>query len=266
MSLSVYCDTDDWSTTVNQITNEYPEFKNMDMHIDLNCISNNRKKINCLILQESPAILELRNILQFVKTEECSLKYNKVYTCIKELLHLPYVEYIHPSNITWIKNKSFLPKKTKMISMISSNNSAVAGHRLRLSVLETVKNFVDVYGRGFNQIENKEQGLVDYYYSISIENDNTDNYFSEKLLDCFLTCTIPIYWGSTFPYTIFNPDGIINLCTVEKPNDLKLLDKHFYNKKIDAIVDNFFIAEKENRYLSNTLKQILLKFYNEHNK
>lgn len=265
LMISFYSGQDDWSPTINQIIQEYPELNNMDIHIDINSVSVISKKSTILILQESPAVLKHSNIFEYVKSGAAGNRYTVIYTCIKELLGLPNVEYIHPSNICWVKNKYFLPKKVKNISMVTSNNYFLPGHKFRISIMNEVKEFVDVYGRGFNFIENKEDGLKDYYYSVAVENDDTDNYFSEKLLDCFLTCTVPIYWGSNFPYSVFNPDGIINIKNMSDLQELKKLDKSFYNKNIDAVIENYFIAEKENRYLNHTLKQILIKCYNAEN-
>jgi hypothetical protein len=41
----------------------------------------------------------------------------------------------------------------------------------------------------------KWDGIVNYKYSIAIENSVKDNYFSEKFTDCILAWTIPIYYG-----------------------------------------------------------------------
>lgn len=259
--ITFYSEVDDWSSTVTKIIEEYPELNNLDIHIDINSVSNISKKLTILILQESPAVLKRNNILEYVKSGGARNRYNVIYTCIKELIGLPNVEYIHPSNISWVKNKYFLPKKVKNISMITSNNYFLPGHKFRISIMNEVKEFIDIYGRGFNFIENKEDGLKDYYYSIAVENDDTDNYFSEKLLDCFLTCTIPIYWGSNFPYSIFNPGGIINIKELKDLKELKNLTTNFYYKNINAVVENYFIAEKENRYLNHTLKQLLINHY-----
>ena len=61
----------------------------------------------------------------------------------------------------------------------------------------------DFYGRGWNisdsrykgQILNKHEILRQYEYSIAIENCCEKNYASEKLFDCFLNNTVPIYYG-----------------------------------------------------------------------
>jgi hypothetical protein len=263
--LSIFCDTDNWSPTLDQIVKENPELNQLDLHISINCLSHDSsKKHNILLLQESPAVLISRKIVSFVENEqECKSRYDKVYSCIKNIQHYDHVEYCHPSQISWINNPIFLPSKTKLISMISSSNSFLEGHKFRLNILNSVKSFVDVYGRNINPIEKKEYGLVDYFYSIAIENDNTDNYFSEKLIDCFMTCTIPIYWGCRHAYSIFNPKGMIDIRSYTNLNDLSKLNKSFYYDNIDAVVENYFIAQKENRYVNHTLKTILFKLYNE---
>jgi len=261
--VNIFCDTDDWSPTLKAILENNTHFNNMSIHISINCASYDPlKKYNILILQESPAVLKYRNVLSFLSDENNRKKYYKIYSCIPELTEKYDIEYMHPSNISWILNPIFLPKKTKLVSMISSNNKFLDGHKFRLNILESVKNFVDVYGRGFNPIEKKDLGLVDYYYSIAVENDDTNNYFSEKILDCFMTCTLPIYWGSEHVYNIFNPKGIINLKNINF-DEIKNLTKDYYINNLDAIIENYFIAQKENRYVNHAIQIILTKLYNE---
>lgn len=41
----------------------------------------------------------------------------------------------------------------------------------------------------------KSQALIDYSKSVAIENSSQSNYWSEKIVDCILLYTMPIYWG-----------------------------------------------------------------------
>ena len=41
----------------------------------------------------------------------------------------------------------------------------------------------------------KAAALRPVMFHIAIENVSQRSYFSEKLLDCFLTRTVPVYWG-----------------------------------------------------------------------
>jgi len=88
-------------------------------------------------------------------------------------------------------------QKTKDVSMFVSNKNTMPGHKLRHKLLYELKyTGVDFYGQGAeNYVSNKADGLRDYRFSIVIENSRESGYFTEKIVDCFLTGTIPIYWG-----------------------------------------------------------------------
>ena len=76
-------------------------------------------------------------------------------------------------------------------------------------------------------------------FSVAIENN--DQYFSEKLLDCFLTGTIPIYYGTPSVGKWFNTEGMIIL---EDSFDIESLTEDVYYDKMDAVKDNFERALK----------------------
>ena len=53
--------------------------------------------------------------------------------------------------------------------------------------------------------------LFDAMFSLAVENVAQDDYFTEKLLDCFLTRTVPIYWGCPNAAAYFDPEGIVHV-------------------------------------------------------
>jgi len=141
---------------------------------------------------------------------------------------------------SWIleENRKIYPK-SKLISMIASTKNMCKDHSLRNQVSESLMSKIDLYGRGrVNELVNKLDGLKDYCFSISMENGTYDNMYSEKILDCFTTGTIPIYHGSEAIKNIFNPEGIIWL----KDFNLKNLNYELYESKKEAIKENFEIA------------------------
>lgn len=86
-------------------------------------------------------------------------------------------------------------EKPKSVSGITSNK-----HHHRNIFFEKLNKSnlsVDIFGKNYRQIhpELKEEGLKDYKMSIAIENSSQNNYFSEKINDCYLYWTLPIYWG-----------------------------------------------------------------------
>ena len=103
-------------------------------------------------------------------------------------------------------------EKKRICSIISSEKTELVGHRLRHQVIAWLKrkgHNVDVLGRGYKPFENKQEGLLPYTYSVVIENVQEPDYFTEKLLDCLLCGTIPIYWGAPNIATYFNVHGMV---------------------------------------------------------
>jgi hypothetical protein len=163
--------------------------------------------------------------------------FEAIFTHNQELLSLDPKFKWCPAQGFWIKEPKIY-EKTKMISMISSNKMMTDGQKQRLQWVEMIGDQVDLYGRGFNEIENKEEGLCDYMFSVVIENGFYESYFTEKILDCFATGTIPVYLGSPDIGKYFNEDGIIKL-TEEFD-----VSEEIYHSKIDAIKENLEKAKE----------------------
>ena len=161
-------------------------------------------------LLESPAITDIQH--EWIKYNYH--KFDYVYTHDRNSLELDSKFKFVPVCGCWIHpTEQQIYSKTKLLSMISSNKDWTDGHKLRKSVINNVKN-IDLYGRGYNEIKSKLTGLKDYMFSIVIENTKKDYYFSEKLIDCFVTGTIPIYWGCPSIGDFFDERGDI---TSRKP-------------------------------------------------
>jgi Glycosyltransferase family 10 (fucosyltransferase) C-term len=89
------------------------------------------------------------------------------------------------------------PEKTLPLSAITSDLAALPGHRARLRFLAKVRDLpeLDRFGRGVRPLADKWDGLAPYRYSLAIENALVPNYWTEKLADCFLAWTLPLYAG-----------------------------------------------------------------------
>lgn len=166
--------------------------------------------------------------------------YKKIFVHDYNILKLdPVFEYCPPAaNHTWVIDRK-IHAKTKLVSMVSSGKSMCDGHHFRNNMLLKFKKTgypIDYYGRLFNPFDKKEDVLKDYYFSITIENEKYSNYYTEKLMDCFATGTIPIYHGTPEVGQMFNMDGIIIL---NEDFDFNLLTPEFYYSKIDAIKENY---------------------------
>ena len=102
--------------------------------------------------------------------------------------------FIHGS--TWIQpDQIAVHPKAKLVSIIASAKNQTVGHALRHHVIREHDNQMDVYGHGYNAVQRKETALNSHMYTIVIENSVDDYYFTEKVIDAFLTGTVPVYWG-----------------------------------------------------------------------
>lgn len=114
------------------------------------------------------------------------------------------------------------PDKTREISSIVSNKAFFPGHKKRLKFLERLRQadvpHIDFYGKGTCFIEDKWDGLSSYRYSLALENSQSPDYWTEKLADCFLAYTMPIYYGCDNLEAYF-PEGSFIRIDIEKPDE-----------------------------------------------
>lgn len=185
---------------------------------------------------ESQAIIPqvYANAPQVLDNFEC------IFTHSKELLDLDPRFKFAPVGTHWIKEPS-IPKKTRSVSMIASNKIMCVGHAIRHGWIQRLHDKVDFFGRGFKEIDAKEEGLNDYRFSVAIENCSVPNYFTEKIGDCFAAGTIPVYVGCSNIGQFFNTDGIIKL---DHELDLNSLTEELYLSRLDAVKDNFERIQK----------------------
>jgi len=202
-----------------------------------------KEKIGWLL--ESPQVNE--EIIRYIKDnlELVRSHYKMIFTCVDSLLEIgePF-KYTISNVVPWIweQNRMIYPK-TKLVSMIASNKGWLRGHQNRLKWVEKLKDKVDLFGSGRpNQLKDKEDGLKDYMFSVSIENDNSPGYFTEKLTDNFVTGTVPVYWGSReIVSKYFDPTGVIFL---EDDPTLSTLSVEKYQSMMPSIERNFELAQK----------------------
>lgn len=145
------------------------------------------------------------------------LSYNRD-TNYKNNIHYPgllpmQLTYTEGNDLNYFINKTF--NKTKICSMIVSRNKSscrddvLYNSRIKLAeqILQTDLP-VDIYGTGWDpyiardnrikgslDLNSKHIGLEEYKFSIAIENTVEGDYFTEKVTDCLLVDTIPLYYG-----------------------------------------------------------------------
>jgi len=172
-----------------------------------------------------------------------------------------------------------VPKKSKLISAITSNKDWTSGHRKRKEFIFKLKEYfgdaMDVFGRDINEIKDKSMGILDYKYSIAMENSSYDDYWTEKLSDVFLGFSFPLYYGCPNIFNYFPQESLKVIDVDDIDGSIKIIEKaiedNCFENNFDKIVEsrrlildkyNFFpmIDSYCNKYYKKSEKiEILLK-------
>ena len=146
------------------------------------------------------------------------------------------------------------PQKTKLVSVVASNQTGLPGHRARLEFVAKLKEVlgdqVDVFGRGINGFADKRDVLDDYRYHIAIENSVCENYWTEKLADPYLTLTFPIYHGCPNILDYFHHDAIRTINIYDPDQAIATIK--------DIIASD--LAEKNREALIEARRQVLYDY------
>lgn len=184
-------------------------------------------------------------------------EFDAVFTNQEILLDSLSNSYFIPSCSPWYGtengggnvDKNGYKKKIKNVSIVSSDKEMCSLHILRKSLALQYDKFswggVDCFGT-FNGKDGYVpcfKYLQDYRFHIAVENQVSNGYFTEKITNCFLSMTVPIYIGAPDIGKYFNTDGIIQIeeASIEAVNFAveNYCNEENYEKRIPAIIDNY---------------------------
>lgn len=137
-------------------------------------------------------------------------------------------------------------EKDRDLSILSSDKVMCALHRFRLELARLCKRegLADTFGRfdGGGYVEKVDETLNRYRFSMIIENDVSDYYFSERLTSCFAAQTVPVYLGARRIGEFFNTDGMILLGSADLEEAESLIaecTRERYEAMLPAVLDNY---------------------------
>jgi hypothetical protein len=199
--------------------------------------------------------------------------------------NFPFVEYTpmimffrNHEEVKWKEFRDYKnfdkPKKLSIVvsSVFGPNNLGWRNHNYKKRIAFVSKLLasdldIDIYGRGWEisdprfkgEVKYKKDALYDYEYSIGIENACEHNYASEKLFDCFMCNTIPLYYGCPNVADIYEPESV-RVIDIESDNiidDIKKIVSVDNKLSAEAVLDSK--ARYFQRYnLYNIMKKEIL--------
>ncbi|WP_264522009.1 glycosyltransferase family 10 domain-containing protein [Flavobacterium sp. N1994] len=175
---------------------------------------------------------------------------NKNVSLIYNQLDIKRNNVLSHGALPWHVNKSYdflsnvkvadLSKENKIV-WVTSNQRSSKGHNVRMDFLDAIKTlpFVELYGRGIKPIDDKWDVISTSKYAIAYENFQNDYYWTEKIMDCYLSFAMPLYYGCNSIEKFFPKDSFIQIDPKDKHSDLLLKEivaSNQWEENLDAIV------------------------------
>ena len=198
--------------------------------------------------------------------------YNYLLTHNQELIDSNKKAHLFEFATSWIKDYSF-PEKKFSVSALIGGKAMSEGHYLRSSLLHDEfritspkKIFVsgnfpprNVNVNSYSVLGSKKDSLFDSQFHICIENAKRKNWFTEKLMDCLATKTVPIYWGCSNIGDWFDIRGFM---IVNDLNEIisasNSISEETYNNMLPYIEENYNKA-KPFLTIEERLKEKMIK-------
>lgn len=210
-----------------------------------------KRDYNILMLRE-PSFLNpvIRNYFDLIKY------FDAVFCYHQELVDYPNCHFL-PFGTCWVLdwkevNKNFSVSHLTGAKMLSFGHKIRHDVNLNQNLITVPKNFyisnrvsVTPNPHDNKEIKESKDPLFASQFHVCIENVKQNNFFTEKLIDCLATKTVPIYYGPDNIGEFFNLNGMFIANSLEEIIDAcNSLNEHTYNQMKDAIEDNFLRAKK----------------------
>lgn len=146
-----------------------------------------------------------------------------------------------------------LPAKRHDISMVYSNKAMThtlhAKRNQFMLDLETKLPELDIFGKGYKPLADKQDCLDPYKYHIAMENTIYPNYITEKLTDAYLGLSLPFYIGAPNVGDYFPEESFIRLNPDDVEGCVKTIRHAISNNEYERRLP--FLIEARRRVLEN---------------
>ena len=207
--------------------------------------------------------------------------FDLILTRRPELLHLKNAKLFHYGThyLGDSDPTTAYENKKDAISFTTTNkyHPAAYGYRIRHTIGQNIEKLNDIssfqidgydsqrFPTGYDSFnfllgdDETRIGMMKYKFHIAVENCSLPNYTTEKLHDCFLTKTVPIYYGSTNVSDYYNMDGILKFETLDELVDiLRNIDSKTYDNMKNAVEENLerFVMVEQDGFYSRFWREI----------
>ncbi|MEP9390165.1 hypothetical protein [Mesorhizobium sp. KR9-304] len=141
--------------------------------------------------------------------------------------------------------------KSRTISVFCSSKKLTVQQAFRIRFVEALKAHfgprIEHFGHGFRPIEEKADGLSPFRYTIVLENNLTEGFWTEKLADAYLAGCFPIYAGGKIPAEDFDPRARLDIDVFKVGDSLRAIEDLIGTADFDALSNS--VREQRRRVM-----------------
>ena len=218
------------------------------------------------------------SMLQEVLIERCE-EFDLILTWQKEILDSCPNSKLFPFGTSWIKDFDFSKKKEYSITSVVGGKKITNNQIIRQELPKIINELKSIKLDLFNSKNRPYRGTPkinrtmvnnniknEVFYSqfhIAIENISLENWFTEKLIDCFQTKTVPIYLGCPNIGDFYDTRGMIIVNSLDEIVDkLNSITPETYNSMLEYVEKNYILSMPHANF-RETLKETVIKFVKE---
>lgn len=146
-------------------------------------------------------------------------KFDLILTSHTQVLEKCSNAVLFPFGSSWISSLPTDYVKQPILSFLCGAKQFLTGHQLRHQIFQIQDQIQGSLTKQFlysHPGDRKSEWLYPAMFTIVVENSQHENYFTEKIVDCLLAKSIPIYWGCTNIDKYFDMRGVIKFNTLEE--------------------------------------------------
>jgi len=199
-------------------------------------------------------------------------KYDFILAYDTDILSKCKNSILFPYGTTWIKDFDFTKEKEYSITSIVGGKKMCSNHPLRHLLIDKVNDVTNIPVNLYNSVNKPYVGVKnlktiqsktyknEVFYSqfhIAIENTTQDNWFTEKLIDCFQSKTVPIYIGCPNIGDFFDVNGIIHATDLDDLIEkCKSINENTYSNMLESIERNYELSFKYSDHIKSLSEKI----------
>lgn len=254
----------------------------------------NKNSFKVFVCSNEPSSSDSREINQVIIDNAC--QYDLILTTEDEILNNTDNAIFFPYGTTWLNKNNHHPDslgvfddmllnnisdKQYGVSFLTTRHIMKDGYELRKLIWNN-KNLIKIpslfysstrfpttqYGvfsdtlhDGFLPNDDKIN-LFKNQFSIAIESTKEKSYFTEKLIDCLLTKTVPIYWGAPNIGDFFDVRGMIIVYNINDfYNKINSINESTYEEMKPYIEQNYIKAKEYGQSFFGRIKKVVDDIY-----